>query len=141
MGKQLHALIRAYSRLCIDSRSPWLLLPRVPLVNLNTRSDAYGELSFENSTHFLLRVVEAVRTLWGENPLFVRFSASDWAEGPEKGSDGKWLQWGVAQSILLTGELKKLGVDLIEVGSGETRQHRRFLPGRSTKYGGGKPVA
>jgi 2,4-dienoyl-CoA reductase-like NADH-dependent reductase (Old Yellow Enzyme family) len=106
-----------------------------------TRSDAYGGLSFENSTRFFLRVVEVVRTLWGENALFVRFSASDWAEGPVKGSDRKWLQWGMAQSILLIGELRKLGVDLIDVSSGGTRQHRRFLPDRGTKYGGCKSVA
>jgi 2,4-dienoyl-CoA reductase-like NADH-dependent reductase (Old Yellow Enzyme family) len=63
-------------------------------------------------------VVKAIRSVWGEKPLFVRLSASDWAEGPEKDSDGKWLQWGIEQTILLTGELKKLGVDLIDVSSG-----------------------
>jgi 2,4-dienoyl-CoA reductase-like NADH-dependent reductase (Old Yellow Enzyme family) len=63
-------------------------------------------------------VVKAVRALWGEKPLFVRLSASDWAEGPEKDADGKWVQWGIEQSILLTGELNKLGVDLIDVSSG-----------------------
>ena len=46
-------------------------------------------------------------------------SATDWAEGPEKDTQGKWLQWGIEQSILLAGELKKLGpgVDLIDVSS------------------------
>ena len=63
-------------------------------------------------------MVKAIRALWAEKPLFVRLSASDWAEGPEKDSDGKWLQWGIEQSILLVGELKKLGVDLIDVSSG-----------------------
>lgn len=84
----------------------------------NTRSDAYGGQSFENRTRFFLRVVKAIRAVWAEKPLFVRISASDWAEGPEKDSAGKWLQWGIEQSILLTGELKKLGVDLIDVSSG-----------------------
>jgi 2,4-dienoyl-CoA reductase-like NADH-dependent reductase (Old Yellow Enzyme family) len=63
-------------------------------------------------------VVKAVRAVWEEKPLFVRLSASDCAEGPEKDSDGKWLQWGIEQTILLVGELKKLGVDLIDVSSG-----------------------
>ena len=63
-------------------------------------------------------MVKAVRAEWREKPLFVRFSASDWAEGPEKDSDGKWLQWGIEQSILLTAELKKLGVDMVDVSSG-----------------------
>jgi 2,4-dienoyl-CoA reductase-like NADH-dependent reductase (Old Yellow Enzyme family) len=48
----------------------------------------------------------------------VRLSATDWAEGPEKDADGKWLQWGIEQTVLLAGELKKLGVDLIDVSSG-----------------------
>jgi len=48
----------------------------------------------------------------------VRLSATDWAEGPEKDADGKWLQWGIEQTVLLTGELKKLGVDLVDVSSG-----------------------
>ncbi|KAF8490815.1 hypothetical protein F5888DRAFT_1597777, partial [Russula emetica] len=37
------------------------------------------------------------------------------AEGPEKDSDRMWLQcqWGIEQTVLLTGEQKKLGrVDL-----------------------------
>ena len=63
-------------------------------------------------------MVKAIRAVWEDKPLFVRLSASDWAEGPEKDSDGKWLQWGIEQTILLTGELKKLGVDLIDVSSG-----------------------
>jgi len=85
----------------------------------NTRSDAYGGQSFENRTRFLLRIIKAVRAAWGEErPLFVRLSATDWAEGPEKDADGNWLQWGIEQTILLAGELKRLGVDLIDVSSG-----------------------
>ena len=56
----------------------------------------------------------------------MRLNASDCAEGPEKDSDGKWLQWGIEQSILLTGELKKLGVDLIDVSSGGNWAVRRI---------------
>jgi 2,4-dienoyl-CoA reductase-like NADH-dependent reductase (Old Yellow Enzyme family) len=66
----------------------------------------------------MLRVVKAVRDVWGDKPLFVRLSASDWAEGPEKDPNGKWLQWGIEQTTMLTGELEKLGVDLIDVSSG-----------------------
>jgi 2,4-dienoyl-CoA reductase-like NADH-dependent reductase (Old Yellow Enzyme family) len=84
----------------------------------NTRSDRHGGQPFENRTRFLLRVVKAVRAAWAERPLFVRLSATDWASGPEKDADGKWLQWGIEQTVLLAGELKKLGVDLIDVSSG-----------------------
>jgi 2,4-dienoyl-CoA reductase-like NADH-dependent reductase (Old Yellow Enzyme family) len=85
----------------------------------NTRSDRYGGQSLENRTRFPLRVVKAVRAAWAEErPLFVRLSAMDWVAGPEKGADGEWLQWGIEQTVLLAGELKKLGVDLVDVSSG-----------------------
>jgi len=92
----------------------------------NTRRDAYGGQSFENRTRFMLRVVKAVRAAWRERPLFVRLSATDWAEGPEKDADGKWLQWGVEQTTLLSGELKKLGVDLIDISSGGNWEAQRI---------------
>ncbi|KAI0290865.1 hypothetical protein BC826DRAFT_1187104 [Russula brevipes] len=76
----------------------------------NTRRDAYGGQSFENRTRFILRVAKA-------------------AEGPEKGVDGKWLQWGVEETILLSGELKKPGVNSIDIGSGG-KQRKRLLSSR-----------
>jgi len=93
----------------------------------NTRTDNYGGQSFENRIRFPLRVVKAVREVWGDRPLFVRLSATDWAEGPEKDSQGRWLQWGVEQTILLTGELKKLGVDLVDVSSGGNWSAQKML--------------
>ena len=95
----------------------------------NTRLDDFGGQSFENRIRFPLRVVEAVREAWGDKPLFVRLSATDWAEGPEKDSQGRWLQWGIEQTILLTGELKKLGVDLIDVSSGGNWSAQKVLVG------------
>lgn len=50
--------------------------------------------------------------------MFVRISATDWAEGPEQGADGKWMQWGIEQSKILAVRLKALGVDLIDCSSG-----------------------
>ena len=41
-------------------------------------------------------------------PLFVRISASDWTTGG----------WTVEESVVLAGELEKLGVDLLDVSSG-----------------------
>ncbi|KAF7307073.1 FMN-linked oxidoreductase [Mycena indigotica] len=86
-----------------------------PLSNL--RTDDYGG-SLENRTRFPTRVVQRAREAWGNKPFFVRISATDWAEGPEKGEDSKWLQWGIEQSIYWVGELKRLGVDLVDVSSG-----------------------
>ncbi|KAB0275105.1 oxidoreductase, partial [Klebsiella pneumoniae] len=46
----------------------------------NKRSDAYGG-SFENRIRILLEVIESIQQVWpAELPLFVRISATDWAE-------------------------------------------------------------
>jgi 2,4-dienoyl-CoA reductase-like NADH-dependent reductase (Old Yellow Enzyme family) len=74
----------------------------------NRRSDAYGG-GLENRLRFPLRVARAVRAVWpAELPLAVRISATDWV--PEG--------WTLAQSVVLAGQLKELGVDLIDCSSG-----------------------
>lgn len=74
----------------------------------NQRTDRYGG-SLENRMRATLRVSEAVRKLVPANlPVFVRISATDWAEGG----------WDVDQSVVLAGRLKELGIDLIDVSSG-----------------------
>ncbi|PHR11761.1 MAG: oxidoreductase [Aequorivita sp.] len=74
----------------------------------NERTDEYGG-SFENRIRFLLEVTEIVRNEWPEEkPLFVRISATDWTEGG----------WTIEDSVKLSVELKKLGVDLIDTSSG-----------------------
>jgi 2,4-dienoyl-CoA reductase-like NADH-dependent reductase (Old Yellow Enzyme family) len=73
----------------------------------NFRTDAYGG-SFDNRTRALREVVQAVRTVWPSNlPLFVRISATDWAEGG----------WTPDDSVRLAAELAPLGVDLIDCSS------------------------
>jgi len=77
-----------------------------PLVN--SRTDAYGG-SFENRTRFARQVVAAVRAAMPSDlPLFVRLSASDWAEGG----------WDLDQTVRLSRDLAALGVDLIDASSG-----------------------
>lgn len=74
----------------------------------NQRTDAYGG-SLENRMRLLLEITTEARQIWPESlPLWVRISASDWAEGG----------WDVDQSVQLCRELKKHGVDLIDVSSG-----------------------
>lgn len=74
----------------------------------NHRSDEYGG-SFENRTRILRDVVKAVKSEWpSENPLFVRISSTDWTEGG----------WTIEDSVRLAGDLKDLGVDLIDCSSG-----------------------
>ncbi|KDQ63292.1 hypothetical protein JAAARDRAFT_29310 [Jaapia argillacea MUCL 33604] len=84
----------------------------------NVRSDVYGGPALENRLRFPLRAAARVRSVWADKPLFVRISATDWAEGPEKGEDGVWKQWGIEQSKVFVGECEKIGVDLIDCSSG-----------------------
>ena len=72
----------------------------------NHRDDQYGG-AFENRIRLLTEVVAAVRTEW-RGPLFVRISATDWAEGG----------WSLDQSVELASSIKDRGVDLIDVSSG-----------------------
>lgn len=79
----------------------------------NERTDQYGG-SFENRIRFLLEVTEVVRKeLSSEKPLFVRISATDWTEGG----------WTIEDSVKLSKELKKLGVDLIDTSTGGNVPH------------------
>ncbi|KAI0324471.1 FMN-linked oxidoreductase [Cubamyces sp. BRFM 1775] len=101
----------------------------------NVRTDQYGG-SLENRLRFPLQVVERVRAAW-DKPLFVRISAADWAEGPEQDpSTGEWKQWGIEQSKIYAGELKKLGVDLIDCSSGGNWAPQKFTlgPGYQVPY-------
>lgn len=74
----------------------------------NQRTDQYGG-SFENRIRFVLEIVAATQEVWpAENPLFVRISATDWAEGG----------WSPEESVKLSAVLKDMGVDLIDTSSG-----------------------
>ena len=74
----------------------------------NRRTDRYGG-SFENRIRLALETTRAVRRAWPDKlPLFVRISASDWAEGG----------WDVEQSVELSRALSKEGADLIDCSSG-----------------------
>lgn len=74
----------------------------------NHRTDSYGG-NFENRTRLLLEIVKAVQSEWPDNlPLFVRISATDWAEGG----------WNVDEAVQLSHILKQNGIDLIDCSSG-----------------------
>ncbi len=76
----------------------------------NRRKDEYGG-SLENRMRFATEVVKAVRQVWPARlPLFLRISASDWAE------DG----WTIEESVQLGRAVQLLGVDLIDCSSGGT---------------------
>jgi 2,4-dienoyl-CoA reductase-like NADH-dependent reductase (Old Yellow Enzyme family) len=74
----------------------------------NRRTDEYGGV-FENRIRFALEVVEAVRAAWPETlPLWLRISATDWAEGG----------WNLDQSVELAKRVRAMGIDLIDSSSG-----------------------
>ena len=74
----------------------------------NRRDDEYGG-DFDGRARFALRVAESVRQILPTSfPLFVRISATDWAEGG----------WDLAQSIEFSKRLRDMGVDLIDCSSG-----------------------
>jgi 2,4-dienoyl-CoA reductase-like NADH-dependent reductase (Old Yellow Enzyme family) len=82
----------------------------------NTRDDEYGG-ALENRMRLTLRVAHAVRATWpAELPLFVRISATDWADGG----------WDLEQSIVLSSRLRDLGVDLIDCSSGGAIAHAKI---------------
>ena len=92
----------------------------------NKREDDYGG-SFENRTRLCREVVAAVRSAWPkELPLFLRISATDWVEGG----------WDIDESVKLAGELKRMGVDLIDCSSGGNVPHAKIPvgPGYQTAF-------
>jgi len=84
----------------------------------NTRTDSYGGQSLENRMRFPLRVIKRIRQVWLDKPLFVRIIGTEWADGEEKDKNGLWRNWGIEQSTIFAGEMKKLGVDLVHMTSG-----------------------
>jgi len=68
----------------------------------NQRDDDYGG-SLENRMRLALRVATPANL-----PYFVRISATDWMEGG----------WDLEQSVVLSRQLKAVGVDLIDCSSG-----------------------
>ncbi len=82
----------------------------------NSRTDEYGG-SFENRIRFTMEVLEAVQSEWPKDlPLFVRISATDWADGG----------WNIEESIQFSEILKEKGVDLIDVSSGGLVSHQKI---------------
>ncbi|WP_264525929.1 NADH:flavin oxidoreductase/NADH oxidase [Flavobacterium sp. N502536] len=82
----------------------------------NVRTDEYGG-TFENRIRFTLEIVAAVQSEWPSDlPLFVRISATDWAEGG----------WNPEESVKLSVILKEKGVDLIDTSSGGLVSHQQI---------------
>ncbi len=91
----------------------------------NRRVDRYGG-SYENRVRLVTEVAEAVRAAWPAGyPLFVRISATDWAEGG----------WSVEDSVRLAELLKGLGVDVVDCSSGGLVPHVKIPVGPGYQVG------
>ncbi|WP_299233761.1 NADH:flavin oxidoreductase/NADH oxidase [Natronomonas sp.] len=91
----------------------------------NAREDEYGG-SFENRTRLLREVLKAIRAaVPEETPVFVRISATDWL--PDRDS------WTVEDSARLAGDLRPLGVDLVDVSAGGIHPDQR-VPDTGAHY-------
>jgi 2,4-dienoyl-CoA reductase-like NADH-dependent reductase (Old Yellow Enzyme family) len=85
----------------------------------NRRKDDYGG-PLANRMRLPLRVARAVRESFPARlPVFVRLSCTDWVEGG----------WDLPQSIELSRELKKFGIDLIDCSSGALVPHAKIPVG------------
>jgi 2,4-dienoyl-CoA reductase-like NADH-dependent reductase (Old Yellow Enzyme family) len=74
----------------------------------NRRTDQYGG-SLQNRMRYPLEVFEAIRAAFPEQkPVGIKVSATDWVDGG----------WDLEQTIEFARELKKRGVDWIDVSSG-----------------------
>ncbi len=82
---------------------------------INKRTDEYGG-SFENRIRFLLEIVSAIKPLISTQSLWVRISASDWAEGG----------WNIEESVKLAKILQEMGVEVIDVSSGGGVRHQEI---------------
>ena len=83
----------------------------------NRRTDGYGG-DLGGRMRLGLEVAAAVRGAWpGDRPLFCRISAVDGA------ADG----WGLDDSIVFAGALKRRGVDVVDVSSGGLSEETRTI--------------
>jgi 2,4-dienoyl-CoA reductase-like NADH-dependent reductase (Old Yellow Enzyme family) len=118
-GEQIREIVSAFSQAAGRAREAGFRVAEIHAAHgyllheflsplSNQRSDEYGG-SFENRTRIVREVTAAIRTTWpDELPLFIRISATDWAEGG----------WDPDQSVALARELKPLGIDLVDCSSG-----------------------
>ncbi len=87
----------------------------------NRRTDPYGG-SFSNRTRLTREVLSAVRgAIPSDVPIFVRISATDWAEGG----------WTVDDSVRFARDLVPLGCDLVDVSSGGLVRDQKIAVGPS----------
>ncbi len=115
----LRALVAGFKVIEVHAAHGYLLHEFLSPLS-NRRTDQYGG-SLENRMRLTLQVAGRVRALVpAEFPVFVRISATDWAEGG----------WDAGQSVVLARHLKELGIDLIDDSSGALTPKARIPVGK-----------
>jgi len=92
----------------------------------NKRTDEFGG-SVTARSKFLFMIIDAIRNVWPERlPLFVRITATDWADGG----------WTVDDAVELCKRFSKAGVDLVDCSSGGTVPRPNVVegPGYQTPF-------
>ncbi|RLZ09872.1 NADH:flavin oxidoreductase/NADH oxidase [Faecalibacter macacae] len=82
---------------------------------INNRTDEYGG-SFENRIRLVLEIVDAIKSEMKTESLWIRISATDWAEGG----------WNLEDSKKLALILQEKGVDVIDVSTGAAVAHQQI---------------
>jgi 2,4-dienoyl-CoA reductase-like NADH-dependent reductase (Old Yellow Enzyme family) len=93
----------------------------------NQRTDEYGG-SLENRMRFAIEMYEAVRAAFNaDKPVGMRVSATDWVDGG----------WTPEETVVLAGELKKRGLDYMDVSTGglDPRQKIPLALGYQVPFG------
>lgn len=82
---------------------------------INNRTDQYGG-SFENRIRFITETVDAIKPMLTNQSLWVRISATDWAEGG----------WTIEESVELSKILQTKGVEVMDVSTGGAVRHQKI---------------
>jgi 2,4-dienoyl-CoA reductase-like NADH-dependent reductase (Old Yellow Enzyme family) len=82
---------------------------------INTRTDEYGG-SFENRIRFVLEIFDEMKKFITSQSLWIRLSASDWAENG----------WNIEETTALCKILNEKGVEVIDVSSGGGVSHQQI---------------
>lgn len=82
----------------------------------NQRNDIYGG-SFENRIRFLLEIIEAVSEELLKQSLWLRISATDWADGG----------WSLEESLRLSKIVQSMGIEVMDVSSAGCVSHQQII--------------
>ncbi|WP_413513108.1 NADH:flavin oxidoreductase/NADH oxidase [Myroides odoratus] len=85
---------------------------------INDRTDEYGGC-FENRIRFLVEIIAAIKPVLTTQSLWVRISATDWADGG----------WNIEESVALAQILQEKGVEVIDVSTGGAVRHQKITTG------------